>query len=1600
MYTTEIKERYIHMLPGRIRLAVSGLLHNQGVAELLRNRFAALNGVISVQPCTTSGRLLVTYDANVTGPRAIFGIVQAVEQQWLTQQADSAGPNPPDHPLSACEKPPRDEINREVAATMETDALPVGAEGYSPFSPGTETDGEPLAEDGLPVEESIRYMPRLSSAKPSAQEKVPLPLALSMGGLAVLGIKQVWMGPSALARSPAPFYLSALVAAVTGYPMLKRGLQQFSQKRKWNADLLLGTSALALAFVRENLLVLAGISILQYVEWKRKQAALSAKSQVTLSPDIQRYSNAAGRWGMVAAGATLAVTRQPLRALAVLLAANPRVATLPAETAWHQADLVSRDRNYRLPKNGSLSQLALTKTVLIEDSSLLFDRRDGAVHCVTNEAEPDKLICLAASLLRKSSHPWREDVLQIASQTNRTMRTAFHVIEEETGIEGQINHSRYFIGELTYIQQRGTDPAPYLLDAKRLQKQGHHVLWLAKEGENSTTCLGLLVRPQDISVKNSDILAMLGQRGCRIGLLHDSLCIGAGKLEACGLTTSWLLEPGNVLERIASMRQQGEQVLLVTGDEPSTLPRELQSVEIPSIGIGDLPRLIETFAYADQVNQTVHRHLRAAKGWNAAGSVLATLGLLTAPVTNLIADALSLVFLARTTKIGKQQSAAMEPPHLGRLEVAAAAAPALSRPAIPWHAVPWEKITAHYQVDPDRGLSAEHATVLSELFGRNQLAAKQPAPWLVTYLRQFKEFSTMLLLATSVLAVAFTGGWIDGIAMGLIILANAAISTIQERKAEAAVIAINQYQVPMCRVLREGRQVELSASALVPGDIVCLEAGDRVPADLRLIQAWNLQVDEAALTGESLPVEKDPTLANEECPLPERKNMLYMGTDVCRGKGIGIVVHTGMDTAIGQLSSVLQAQGVESTPLQERVTAVSKTFVKGALAAAAAVFLTGLLRGIPVSQMIATSITLAASAIPEGLPVTITIGLTAGIFRMAKKNTLVRKMSAVETLGRTTVVCTDKTGTLTKNEMTVKEVTTVGRSWQVTGNGYDPVGAFMETIPEAAAAAADADTAADVQPAAADPELARLLQICVLCNNSKLELENGQWNIIGDPTEGALLTLAAKAGIWQQDLNHWQRGAEVPFDSRSGKMSVVCRDTSSGEECFLFSKGAVEAILRHCSHYQAAEQVLPLTDAAKQQILLQNQRMSEKALRVLAFAYRPVDPKAASQEPCAEQELIFVGLAGMIDPPKAEVEKSIREAHALGIKPVMITGDHPITAIAIAKQLGIYDGTQKVLSGHELDRLSDEELEAVVDDVTVFARVAPEQKLRIVQAFQRHGHTVAMTGDGVNDSLAIKQADVGIAMGQTGTEVTKQTAGMVLKEDHFGSIVDGVKDGRTIISNIRKAIGCLLTGNLAEIIVTSAAVIVGLPIPLIPIQVLLMNLITDALPATILAVNPGNKTKQTRRTDIVDRDLYRKVITRGVLLGAASLGLFASTLAFGASLATAQTVAFATLVAGQLIQTFSWRQEGTTETVRDWSSDRFLVGALTASWLTLAAAVYIPPVARFFHAVPLPLAYWIPILTLAGSVSFLSNLVLSAAEKKPVQDTPASPASPVCAAAG
>lgn len=1388
MEAIAFKKRSYHVLPGRVRFELFGLKNNIEIAGKFERIFSSIEGVTYVSTNWNTGKVLILFDEQKTNVSTLALYIKKVEEVLFKKQFEQLNEQEQNE-IEVTEEL----VNKEVAAMAE----PAVNSSYfeaMPYSSKTETD----------------------------DERVPLPLLLSVTGLGALGIKQLFMGRSALARHPLPFYASSFIAVSTGYPFIKRGLQKLERNKKVNIDLLFGASSLALALIRENLIVLAGISILQFLNWKRKREHDDLLDQSYVSPSVERYSRRMSRLGMAAAGVSLAVSRNPLAALAILLAANPRPVLTSTEYTWKQAEYMAKETKQYIPQNGSIYQLSQTKAIVFDDASLIVSNGNVNQHC---------------------------DML-------------FKTVEHGTKISILKNKKNIDIELLAqYLQQQ-------------------HNLHLTE--------------------------------------IDDTF------------------------------PRQREEVLFISKDITS----ENQVVSYyPTVKFSKLPDLIKSYQYAIETDRMVNNNLKITSLWNMAGTAIAAPLLVSAPIINLMADALTLSFLTKS-KRWTERYFIKDQELQQKLQMTS------RRDDVTWHAMDEQAVTLHLHSDTTIGLTNEQYQQSLSMYGTNTLQPKERPHWLKSYLAQFKEFTTVILGTTAVLSM-LTGHLFDGLTMSSILLLNAGIGTLQERKAERAVETMTQFVPMRCHVIRDGVKAEIDAAQLVPGDIVELEAGDRIPADLRIVEAWNAEVDESALSGESLPVSKTTSVVAEEEALSDRTNMLFMGTNMTRGRARAIVVQTGNRTEIGHLLALLNTEEDGETPLQKQVTSISKTFMKVALGAGLVVLVAGLLRGQPLSQMVTSALALTASAIPEGLPVTITVALTAGIFRMSKKNSLVRKLSALETLGRTTVICSDKTGTLTKNEMTVKKVATMSDEFMVSGDGYAPEGTIVHTDGKEISS----------------KELDKLLKIGLLCSNTTLHYEHDRWGIKGDPTEGAIMTVAAKQNVRLDNHEHWTRMYEVPFDSSTGMMSVVCKDETDHRECYVMAKGSVEKILQRCTHYQKNGKKLPLTDNMREKITSQNEAFANESLRVIAFAYRRVD----HNEPCFEnidQELVYVGMVGMIDPPKADVEHSIQEAKRLGIKPFMITGDHPITAMAIAKKIGICNGGSKVITGHDLDKLSDQELENKIDDVCIFARVTPDHKLRIVSILQKQGHIVTMTGDGVNDSPAIKKADVGIAMGQTGTQVTKETADIVLKEDHFGSIVEGVKEGRTIIGNIRKALGCLLSGNLAEILVTSTAVIAGLPLPIVPIQILLMNLITDALPAMVLAVNPGNKTTQEKRQPIADRALYKQVVARGTLLGVGSLALFATSLAAGAPLVVAQTTAFAALVAGQLVQTFSWRQAGSAETVRDWTKDRFLVGALGASWLALLGTIYISPLSAIFKTAPLPLISWLPILAVAGSSAIIAKPVV------------------------
>ncbi|MBH0177244.1 MAG: cation-translocating P-type ATPase, partial [Nitrospira sp.] len=841
------------------------------------------------------------------------------------------------------------------------------------------------------------------------------------------------------------------------------------------------------------------------------------------------------------------------------------------------------------------------------------------------------------------------------------------------------------------------------------------------------------------------------------------------------------------------------------------------------------------------------------------------------------------------------------------------------------------------------------------------------------FVSQFSSVIVWVLIGAAMLS-GLLADWLDAAAILAIVLFNGLLGFVQEFRAERSLVALRKMSVATARVFRDGVLLSIPARELVPGDVILLEAGDRIPADARLLYTVNFQTQEASLTGESTPVQKDTqVLGGTTVPLADQANMAFMGTTAVSGKARALVVTIGQKTELGQISSMIQAaEAAEQaeTPLQRRLEQFGYQLLWLALAVVAVVFVLGYLRGEPLIDMFLTSVSLAVAAVPEGLPAVVTITLALGVTRMVKRHALIRKLPAVETLGSSTVICTDKTGTLTKNEMTVTRLVIDGRLFDVTGEGYEPKGEIREIVDDRWSSGITADShqplaiSSEVEGTSLPAGLKHLLTIGVLSNGATLRQEEGSWKVIGDPTEGALLVAAAKTGLLKEHLDRdspFER--EIPFDAERKRMSLI-RRTPEGHT--LFAKGAPDVLVARCTHRLMLDgSTEPLTDEHRQGILQANASLAHQSLRVLAAAFRYLSHDEVDSLPeRAEQGLVFSGLFAMKDPLRPEAVEAVRLCGGAGIATVMITGDHKETAVAIAKELGLSRTPDAALSGTELDRLDDDQLAASINRVSVYARVSAEHKLRIVKAWKRHGAVVAMTGDGVNDAPAIKAADIGVAMGIAGTDVTKEAADMVVTDDNFASIAAAVEEGRGVFDNIRKTVHFLLSCNVSEVLVMLFATLFGLPLPLLPIHILWMNLVTDGFPALALAVDPKapdlmQQPPRQPEARLLDGGRLWAILGQGLLLATLALGAFAySLLIWQQPVEEARSVAFTVMVIAQLVHAFNCRSDRWSLFQVGVTTNRPLILAVLASLAMQVAILATPVMQRIFKVAPLPVEDW------------------------------------------
>ncbi|TAJ10538.1 MAG: cation-translocating P-type ATPase [Nitrospirae bacterium] len=886
-----------------------------------------------------------------------------------------------------------------------------------------------------------------------------------------------------------------------------------------------------------------------------------------------------------------------------------------------------------------------------------------------------------------------------------------------------------------------------------------------------------------------------------------------------------------------------------------------------------------------------------------------------------------------------------------------------------WHTFRPEALAQELRSSVHAGLTEEEACLRLSQHGLNELPEAPPVSPFTLFFAQFSNLIIWVLIGAAILS-GLLQEWVDAAAILAIVFLNAILGFAQEYKAERSLAALKRLSVATARVIRGGTLRSIHARELVPGDLIQVEAGDHVPSDTRLVYATGLRAQEAALTGESTPVDKSAeALPDATAALADRRNLLFLGTDIIAGKGLALVVSTGLRTELGRIASMIQKAGGEGTPLQRRLEQLGHQLLYLSLSIVTVVFLLGLLRGEPLIGMFLTAVSLAVAAIPEGLPAIVTMTLALGVTRMVKRHVLIRRLPAVETLGSTTVICTDKTGTLTKNEMTVTRLYAGGRIFEVTGEGYAPIGEVVGMV-KAEVEVKETQEASVLPQPRPQPEpgssnaLRELLTAAVLCNGATLREERSVWQIVGDPTEGALLVAAAKGRLFKDQLeaDHSFLG-EAPFDPER-KMMTVVRKTAQGVAAYV--KGAPDLLLQRCTRRMTADgRVEPLSASDKQQIMAMNSAFAQDALRVLGLAERPLEQKPdAYRASDIEQDLIFLGLVAMKDPLRPEALVAVNACREAGIRTVMITGDHRDTAAAIAGELGLLDGGDTI-SGADLDRLSDEELGRQVERFSVYARVSAEHKLRIVRAWKARGAIVAMTGDGVNDAPAVKEADIGIAMGLTGTDVTKEASAMVVTDDNFASIAAAVEEGRGIYDNIQKSVHYLLSCNIGEVLVMLLATLIGLPLPLLPVQILWINLVTDGLPALALAVDPADPDLMRRPPRRPDRRFISKeriifLFVQGLFMALVTTAAFAYCLyGMDQDLDRARTLTFTILVMVQLFHAFNCRSDRHSLFTIGWLTNKPLLWA-AASSAALQAVILLTPWTRdLFKVAPFDPEHWL-----------------------------------------
>lgn len=1335
-------------------------------------------------------------------------------------------------------------------------------------------------------------------------------------------------------------------------------------------------------------------------------------------------------WAIGIAGIILLLTRDFQRSLAVLLAGCPMAIALSSNTSLGMSVAQAANQGILVKDARALEIAEQADVVLFDKTGTLTGARPQVREIIVFDRSfsQEQILILAAAAEKSTSHPLARMLVAETNSRHLSLPAAVSEMVVGHGVRAIVSDHDVCVGNERLMSQEKIDISSGKIKVLRMQHLGHSPIYVAVNQKLAgLISIRDVLRPESKRAIEDLRVAGIKDIGIITGDNAYNLETVSGEL---GVAYNWsAMLPEDKVKVVANLRRQGRKVIMVgdgTNDSPAMAAANIgvamtcatkEAIESADMIItGDDPRKIASIVtISKKTMQVMRQNLAFSVGMNAIGIGLAAMRLIS-PVTAVLMQNISTVgVLLNSSRLLKSKGSStakqqirqskksvhdldlqrfsQQPPDniaflRSRTEPQLdeiVAATQLDCQGGSWNSVSLDDVFCQLDTSLHFGLSEQEAKIRQRKYGLNVLTEGKKSSFWQLFRNQFKDFMVKVLMGAA--GLSFVLGKVKNSMLTVgIIIGNALLGATQEIKAEESLGALQKLGAPMANVIRGGRAVKIKADQLVPGDLIVLEAGDRVPADARIVTSVHFEVEEASLTGETIPSKKNHlAIGTDHTVLGDRKNMVFMGTSVTRGRGTAIVVGTGMATEMGKIAMLIQQQKADPTPLQCKLEELATMLAYGCLTISGLVFLIGVLRGQNLLYMLQVAASLAVAAIPEGLTAIVVIALAMGVQRMTKRNIIVRKMGSIETLGCANVICSDKTGTLTKNEMTVRKMYAGDKLYRVSGDGYVPQGKFYY---QNIACEPNTETA-----------LMQTLLVGTLCNNAKLsygkrsqrdqvislDQHRSSRGIQGDPTEGALLVAAGKAGLWWDKLAaSYKRIKENPFESERRMMSVLCTN-QDGSSKQLYCKGAPDSILEACTHYLHEGQILPLSSDVKQKISHANEQMANEALRVLATAYRDLSSHEDTDNDCdeadLEQNMIFCGLIGMIDPPRPEVPAAIAKCKKAGVKVVMITGDHPSTAKAIAKDLGLLDHGGMVVLGQELDQMSDKQLAEIVSKVSVYARTAPQHKLRIIKALKEKGYVVAMTGDGVNDAPAVKAADIGIAMGIMGTDVTKEASSMILSDDNFATIVQAIEEGRSIYANIRKAIRYLLATNIGEVVLMVLAIMVGLPLPLLPVQLLWINLIGDGLPAIALVNDPPAKdtmqhNPRSAKDSVFSGRLGPKVLTRGLIMGSISLALYAWKLMTTGNFVAASTLVMAQVAISQFFHIFDCRVEkqvGKVNLFSNWP----LVGAVGLSLVLLGGVIHIPGLQPTFGTMSLSIADWL----LAFGVSGLTSVIDAGVER-------------------